>query len=70
MSFENRGKACETQVVSTTRSGTMRRMDWGLQRRHSSKLRSPQKNMQLTTHSNEWMQYTSQPQYVVQSHRD
>jgi hypothetical protein len=29
MSFENRGKACEAQVDFTTRSGTVRRMDWG-----------------------------------------
>jgi hypothetical protein len=28
MSFENRKKACETQVISTTKSGTTRCMDW------------------------------------------
>ncbi len=28
-SFDNKGKACGAQVVSTTRSGTVRCMDWG-----------------------------------------
>jgi hypothetical protein len=29
MSVENGGKACGAQVVSTTRSGMARHMDWG-----------------------------------------
>ncbi len=42
----------------------------GLQRRHSYRQRSPQRELQLTTHLNERMQYTSLLQYVVQSQRD
>jgi hypothetical protein len=41
-----------------------------LQRRHSSRQWSPWKEIQLTTHPNEWMQYNFRLQYVVQNHRD
>ncbi len=29
MSFENGGKACEARVISTTKSGMVKHMDWG-----------------------------------------
>jgi hypothetical protein len=37
----------------------------GFQRKHCYKQRSPQRKMQSNFHPNEWVQYTSQLQYVV-----
>jgi hypothetical protein len=42
----------------------------GFHIRHNYRQRSPQKEMQSIIHPNEWVQYTSQWQYVVQSRKD
>ncbi len=42
---------------------------WGLQKRHSYRQQSPWRKMQSTTHPNEWVQYTSQSQSMVQSRK-
>jgi hypothetical protein len=42
----------------------------GFHIRHSYRQRSPRKEMQSIIHPNEWVQYISQLQYVVQSHKN
>jgi hypothetical protein len=45
-------------------------MDYGYLEKVHYTQQSPWKEMQSTTHPNEWVQYTSQPQFVVQSRRN
>jgi len=49
----------------------VRREVWtrGLQRRHSYRRRFLRRETQSTTHPNEWVRYTFQPQFVVHGHR-
>jgi hypothetical protein len=42
----------------------------GHQRKHNYKQRFPWRKMQSNSHPNEWVQYTFQPQSMVQSRRD
>ncbi len=42
----------------------------GFQKRPNYRQQSPQRKMQSTTHPNQWVQYTFQPQSVVQSQKD